>query len=97
MKIEMKKFFLFLMFAFLSVPYVKAQGTPPPPPGCECCAGLEPTAYNTCISNCQENGNGDYCGEGFPINSNILFLFGAAISLGSYFFYKNHKKRPLKN
>ena len=95
MKIEMKKIFLLLIFAFLSVQFIYADGDgggPPTPPGCDCCATLPESQKAACISNCLNSGTDDYCDEVFPINSNILFLFATAISLGGYFLYKNCKK-----
>lgn len=91
MKIEMKKFFLFLMFAFLSVQINYGQvgdGPPIPPIDCEACDELQADGLVQEAENCRV-ANG--CTT-FSINSSILFLFASAISLGSYFFYKNHKK-----
>ena len=87
----MKNIFLLLLFAFLSVNYVNAQGIPPPPTDCETCQEMFDNDAITAeqLATCLQANN---CSTGIPINSNIFFLFASAISLGGYFFYKSHKK-----
>ena len=102
MKIKMKKIFLLLLVAFFSVHFAYADCPPTPPPDggpCEECNSLMTWDSTTCeyvSSEAYENCVSEHC-PGMPINSNILILFATAIALGGYFFYKNNKKRPLKN
>ena len=92
MKIEMKKFFLLLLLILFYTNATVAQGGPPTPP-CDCCTDLEPTdptqepspAYTDCVNECLAGE--DPC---VPINSSIIVLLLAGISLGA--FHVNKKK-----
>ena len=90
MKIEMKKVFLFLIFAFFSVQNNYGQGNPPTPPvDCATCDELEEAGDQDGAEACRiANG----CTTGVPINSNILLLFTTAIALGGYSFINPIKK-----
>lgn len=98
MKFEMKKFFLLLLLILFYTNTAIAQGPPAPP--CDCCTDLEPTdptqepsqAYTDCVNECLAGE--DPC---MPINSSLIFLFVAGISIGFYSINKSHKKRPLEN
>lgn len=86
----MKKYLLALCFAFLCIQINYSQG-PGGPPGCECCAGLSGTDLTACLTACDNDPEGDYC-DALPINSNIYFLLGLAISFGGYSVYQNRKR-----
>ena len=95
MKFLMKKYILALCFTVLCLQISFSQG-PPTPPGCECCAGLAGAALITCVTNCDNDPEGDYCSDALPLDSNIFLLFGLAITFGAYSVYQN-KKRLLNN
>lgn len=95
MKFHMKKYILALCFTVLCLQISFSQG-PPPPPGCECCAGLVNPELAACVTACDNDPEGDYCADTLPLDSNIFLLFGLAISFGAYSVYQN-KKRLLNN
>ncbi len=90
----MKKFLLALCFTILSLQY--SFGQPPTPPGCECCATLSGQALTDCNTACELDEEGDYCSDTLPLDSNMVFLFAAAILFGGYVMIKN-KNKLVKN
>lgn len=103
MKFLMKKYILALCFTFLCLQYNYGQyDGPPPPPGCECCAGLAGSQFDpgtplgACVDECDNDPEGDFCSDTLPLDSNIFLLFGLAITFGAYSVYQN-KKRLLNN
>ena len=86
----MKKFLVALCFTILSLQY--SFGQPPTPPGCECCATYSDPALVKCLSDCDNDPEGDWCSDTLPLDSNMFVLFGTAILLGGYVMIKNKRK-----
>jgi len=89
----MKKFLLALCFTVLGLQFMYA---PPPPPGCECCAGIPEPELAQCIDDCDNDPEGDWCSDTLPLDSNMVFLLAVALAFGTYSVYQN-KKRLQKN